>query len=209
MSNDALIADLAAGLTPVRRRNPWREAMLLAAVGGGELALILAAGLMRPDMAALIATPYMLWKLASLVAVAAVCGVTTLASFSPAASPRLGLRIALGLAGLAAVAGVFVTPVRDLMPHDHHAFGPLCAASILILSLPMLGVLGWLMRRAAPAHPERTGWVAGLAAGSWGALVFALCCPSGDPFYVIPWYAAGCAAVALAARWLLPRGYRL
>ena len=133
MSNDALIADLAAGLTPVRHRRAWRDAALLAGAGSLELALVLAAGPVRPDMTALIATPYMIWKLASLLAIAGVCGAATLVSFSPTASPRRGLRLAIGLAGLAMLGGVFVPPVRDLVAHGRHAFGPLCAASILVL----------------------------------------------------------------------------
>lgn len=213
MSNDALIADLSAHLAPVRRRSIGREAALLIGLGGAELALVVGAGVVRPDMGQLIGTPYMLWKLISLALVAAVSSATVVVSLSPAASPRPGLWAAFGLAVLAMLAGLGIeSPAESGVLHRHaipHAYGPFCAMSIIVLSLPMLGMLAVLMRRGAPVHPEATALAAGLAAGSWGALVFAFCCPSNDPVYVILWYAAGCALVGLAARWLMPKGFRL
>jgi hypothetical protein len=213
MSNDAVISELSAKLAPVRRRSIGRETALLVCLGAAELALIGGIGAVRPDMGQLIGTPYMLWKLISLALVAAVSGATAIASLSPVASPRRGLWATVGLAVLAMLAGLGIEPAADAGAlHRHaipHAYGPLCAVSIIVLSLPMLGMLTVLMRRGAPAHPEATALTAGLGAGSWGALVFAFCCPSNDPLYVILWYSAGCAAVGVAARWLLPRGFRL
>ncbi|MGK6353879.1 NrsF family protein [Sphingomonas sp. DT-207] len=213
MSNDALISDLSAGLVAVRRRSVWREAALLVALAAIELALFLGIGSMRLDMGQVIDTPYMIWKLASLAAVAAVSGATAVVSLSPTRSPRPGLLAAICLAAVALVAGVFVEPLVGSSGARHgglpHAYGPLCALSIIVLSLPMLGMLAVLMRRGASTHPEGTSLAAGFAAGSWGALVFAFCCPSNDPLYVMVWFTAGCVVVGALARWLLLRRFRL
>jgi hypothetical protein len=213
MSNDAFLSGLSADLVAVRRRSPGREAALLGALGALELALLAGLGLMRPDMGQVIGTPYMIWKLLSLAAVAVVSGATAITSLSPTARPRRGLLIVLGLVTVAMLAGAFIDPAPGgggaHRGSVHHAIGPLCALSIIVLSLPMLGVLAVLMRRAAPAHLERSALAAGLTAGSFGALVFAFCCPSNDPLYVMTWFTAGCAVVGVSARWLLPRGFRL
>jgi len=50
---------------------------------------------------------------------------------------------------------------------------------------------------------------AGLAASLCGALIFTACCPMNDPLYIVVWYSAGIGAVTAAARWLLPRRFRL
>lgn len=212
MSNDALIADLSAGLSPVRRRSAWREVALLALLGGVEASLFLGLGLMRPDMGQMIGSAYMQWKLGSLALVAGMSFTTAIASLVPTASPRKGIMMAVALAAVAMIAGLFVAPVPPggaMHMTIPQAYGPLCALSIILLSLPMLAGLAVLMRRGAPSHPEGSALAAGLAAGSWGALLFAFCCPANDPLYVIIWYAAGCAVVAAASRWLMPRGFRL
>ena len=87
--------------------------------------------------------------------------------------------------------------------------GLLCATAITALSLPVLALLGLLMRRAAPVQPRRSAWAAGIAAATTGALVFTACCPMNDPLYITVWYALGIAAVSAAARWLLPWRFRL
>ncbi|WP_157216176.1 NrsF family protein [Flavisphingomonas formosensis] len=212
MSNDALILDLSARLDPVRRRSARREAALLLALGAIELALFLGLGLMRPDMGRMIGSPYMLWKLGGLAGFVLLSGATALRSFSPPASPRRGLGLAIGFAGAAMVAGL---PLGSSFANDtlwerlSPVHGLLCSLCIVILSLPMMGMMAVLLRRGAPAHPGGSALAAGLAAGGWGALVFAFCCPANDPLYVVTWYFAGCAAVAALARWILPRGFRL
>jgi len=213
MSNDALILALSADLTPVRRRNSWGEAALLLALAAAELALVLGLGLMRPDMGRTIGSAYMLWKLGSLAVLAGISCAVAVRSFSPMASPRGGLALALAVAGLAIGMGLLVAPGDgggvSLVDRLAPVRGLLCAASIIVLSLPIMAALAVLMRRGAPVHPEASALAAGLAAGTGGALVFAFCCPVNDPLYVVVWYFTGCAAVAAAARWLLPRGFRL
>jgi hypothetical protein len=213
MSTDALIMDLSAGLAPVRRRRVVREAALLLALGATELVLLIAAGLLRPDMERMIASPYMLWKLGGLALLAGVGCVVAVRSFSPMARPRRGVMAACVLAVLVAIGGAFVAPGsgsgHTLLDRLSPIQGVVCAVSIIVLSMPMMTMLAVLMRRAAPTHPESSALAAGIAAGTCGAFVFAFCCPMNDPLYVVVWYFAACAVVTAAARWLLPRRFRL
>ncbi len=213
MLSDALILDLSADLAPVRRRQVLREAALLLALGATELALLLGLGLMRPDMGRVIASSYMLWKLGSLAMLAGVGCMVAIRSFSPTARPRRGLMVALALAAAAMIGGAFVVPAGEightLLDRLAPAHGVLCAVSIVVLSMPMMAMLAVLMRSAAPTQPGASALAAGVAAGTCGAFVFAFCCPINDPLYVVVWYSAGCAAVVAAARWLLPRRFRL
>ncbi|MFC0406825.1 NrsF family protein [Roseomonas elaeocarpi] len=209
MSNDALIDELSSGLVPVRPRNVAREAAWLAGLGVLELIIFLALGMMRPDMAAVIGQPFMWWKLGSLALLVAISGGTAVQSFSPTISPRRGLILTAGLAGAVVAAGLALGLVEQgapglserLMP----AHGLLCAGSIVVLSLPMLVGLSVFMRRGASAHAEGSALAVGLAGGSWGALVFAFCCPVNDPVYILFWYSAAFAITASLARLVLPR----
>ena len=212
-STENLILDLSNHLAPVQRRNVRHEAGALLALGAAELALIIMFGAMRPDMGRVILSPYMAWKIGSLALLAGVNCTITIRSFVPPASSRLGLMLPFGLAGVAMIGGVFVTPAADrgqsLLDRLSPAHGLLCAASIVVLALPMMALLALLMRRAAPVYPKQSALAAGLAASTCGALIFAACCPANDPLYVIVWYSIAVAAVAAVARWLLPRRFRL
>lgn len=213
MSREALILDLSANLAPVRRRRVAREAMLVLVLGGAELGVLFGLGLMRPDMGRMIASPYMLWKLGSLAILAALGCAVAIRSFSPAARLRLGLDAAAAVAAAAMIAGAFVAPGSDvghtLLERLSPVHGLVCAAAIVVLALPLVALLGALMRGAAPTQPRRSALAAGVAAGAGGAFVFAFCCPMNDPLYVMVWYSVACAIVAATARWRLPKRFRL
>ncbi len=213
MSSESLIVDLSSDLAPVQRRSMVREGGLVLALGAVELALFLAVGAMRPDMGHMAGSPFLTWRVGSLGLLAVFACVLAIRSFSPTARPRQGLMLACTLAVAAIVTGAFVTPngagERALLDRIDPASGMLCATSIFVLSLPIVALLGALMRRAAPTQPRLSALAAGIAAGTCGAFVFAFCCPFNDPLYVVVWYTVGCAAVAAAARWRLPRRFRL
>jgi hypothetical protein len=213
MSSNSLILDLSANLTPVRRRDMLREAAVVLALGATELALFLGLGLMRPDMRHMAASPYLMWRLGSLAVLAGITCTVAIRSFSPTARPRVGLLLACALVILATIGGMFVTPAgvtnHTVLERLDPARGLICASSVFMLSLPIVAMLGVLMRRAAPTQPKLSAIAAGIAAGTVGALVFAFCCPFNDPLYVVVWYAIGCGAVAGVARWRLPRRFSL
>ncbi|WP_420141726.1 NrsF family protein [Sphingomonas sp.] len=213
MSNEALILDLSSDLEPIRRRSMVREGALLLALCGLELAFAPVTGLMRADMHHMGGSPYLVWRVGSLGLLAITACVLAVRSFSPTARPRQGLMLAGALALLAIVGGAFVIPAgmgeRALLDRVDPMSGVRCATSIFVLSLPILALLGALMRRAAPTQPRRSALACGIAAGTCGAFVFAFCCPFNDPLYVVVWYSVGCAAVAAVARWCLPQRFRL
>ena len=213
MSNDSLIMDLSAQLAPVRRRRMLREAGLVLALGATELALFVGLGMMRPDMSHMAHSPYLLWRVGSLAVLAAIACTVAIRSYTPTTLPRKGLLFACALAVIAIMGGMLVEPAgvsgHTLIERIDPARGIVCAASIFVLSLPVVVMLGVMMRSAAPTHPELSAIASGIAAASVGALVFAFCCPFNDPLYVVVWYSVGCAAVAGVARWCLPRRFRL
>jgi hypothetical protein len=213
MSNEFLIADLSSDLVPVQRRSMLREGGLVLALGAVELALFLGLGVMRQDMHHITGSPFLIWRVGSLGLLALATCILAIRSFSPTAQPRRGLMLACALAVAAILGGTFVTPEgvgdRALLDRINPASGMLCAISIFVLSLPIVALLGALMRRAAPTQPRLSALASGIAAGACGAFVFAFCCPFNDPLYVVIWYSVSCAAVAAAARWRLPRRFRL
>ena len=213
MSSESLIANLSSDLAPVQRRSMVREGGLVLALGAAELSLFLGLGVMRPDISHMAGSPYLMWRVGSLGLLAVAACVLAIRSFSPTARPRRGLVLACALAVAAIVGGAFVTPdgasERALFDRIDPSSGILCATSIFVLSLPIVALLGALMRRAAPTQPRLSALASGIAAGACGAFVFAFCCPFNDPLYVVVWYTVGCAAVAAAARWRLPRRFRL
>jgi hypothetical protein len=213
MSSNSLIAELSTDLEPVQRRSMLREGGLVLALGAAELALFLSLGAMRPDMRHITGSPFLLWRVGSLGLLAVFACVLAIRSFSPTARPRRALMLACGLAILVILGGVFVAPEgvsgRELLDRINPASGMICAASIFVLSLPIMALLGVLMRRAAPTQPRLSALGSGIAAGACGAFVFAFCCPFNDPLYVVVWYTIGCAAVTAVARWRLPRRFRL
>lgn len=213
MLNESLIADLSSNLAPVQRRSLLREGGLVLALSAAELMLFLGLGVMRPDMSHMAGSPFLMWRVGSLGLLAVIACVLAIRSFSPTAQPRRGLTLACALAVAAIVGGVFVTPdgasEQALLDRINPASGIVCATSIFVLSLPIVALLGALMRRAAPTQPRLSALASGIAASACGAFVFAFCCPFNDPLYVVVWYTIGCAAVTAVARWCLPRRFRL
>ena len=213
MSHDALITGLVTDLDPVRRRSVAREAGLVLMLAAVELGLFLSLGTMRDDMGAMIGSPYMLWKLGGLALLALASGTVAIRSLSPTTHPRRDLARVAVLVGLTVIAGALIDPMagsgQTVLQRLSPANGLLCSLCIAVLALPMLAMLTLLMRRGAPTRPRTSAWAIGLAAGTWGALVFAFCCPVNDPLYVATWYCVGCTTVAVMAWWLLPKGFRL
>lgn len=213
MSTDALILELSTGLTPVRRRNVRREGLALLALIALELLLVVALGMTRPDIAEMILSPYLVWKLGSLALLAMASAAVALTSFSPHSSTRRGLTTLSCLFSLAIIAGALITSstqsARGFVERLEPVHGMMCMAAIIVLTLPIMVALTILMRRGAPMNAKQSATAAGLAGATGGAFVFAFCCPMNDPLYIITWYLLAIATVAVSARWLLPRRFRL
>ena len=209
MAIDHLVDRLVSELTPVRRRTPWRDALVLAALCAVELGLFLSVGLMRPDLHMAMDLPSFWWKLASMGLIALVGGTVTILSFDPVASPRRGLRWLLAIVAIAVAAGWVIDASRDGWPglaaRLNWRDGLTCVYQMVLLSVPPIVGLGLLMRRGAPTDVAGTALSAGVAGGAWGTFVFVFACPYDDPLYLAVWYTVGCGLVAVFARLVLPR----
>ena len=207
MTSERLIETLAAGLAPVRPRRLSRDALLLAVIGVGELALLLMRGGARPDLMSGRMRPFFWWKLGTMAAVAAIGFVAALRSFDPTHSPRPGLRYSGVAIGVALAIGWLLDAThrsgQPLIARLQWHNGIACMIAMGLLSLPMIAGLAWLMRRNAPTDRSGTALAAGVAGAAWGAFAFTFACPHDDPLYVAIWYFAGCAVVAVGGRWLL------
>lgn len=75
-----------------------------------------------------------------------------------------------------------------------------CLASVSLLSVPVYAGLVLAFRRLAPTDLKLTGLLAGLAAGSTAALVYALHCPETSPAFLFIWYGLGITIAGLSGR---------
>jgi len=174
---EALIHALGEELTPVRRLPPpWRRALgwlLVVAVAAAVLLLRYGAGTMLHR-----------WGVAPDLGVAAMAGVATamtaaLASFVLAVPGRsvgwawLPVPSALlwiGASGLGCLrAHIPGMPVMDL----HGAND--CLIFILSFSIPLSGLMIWLLRRACPLRPALTAVMVGLASAAASASLLEIC----------------------------------
>lgn len=175
--HEALIHALGAELTPVRRlAPPWRRALgwlLVVAVAAAVLFVRHGAGTMLHR-----------WGVAPDLGVAAVAGVVTaitaaLASFVLAVPGRsvgwawLPVPSALlwiGASGMGCLrAHIPGMPVMDL----HGAND--CLIFILSFSIPLSGLMIWLLRRACPLRPALTAVMVGLASAAASASLLEIC----------------------------------
>lgn len=80
-----------------------------------------------------------------------------------------------------------------------------CMAFIVFAALPGLAVLLFILRKGVPTDLVGAGAVAGLAAGSLGALAYALACINDGFAFVAIWYPAAIATTTLLGAALGPR----
>jgi hypothetical protein len=208
MSSDRLLDRLVSDLKPVRPRRPLRELAALPVLAAVEIAVLVWLGRMRPDLHDALAMPSFWWKLLAFGALAIVAAVVAVRSFDPAGTPRPGLRLAAIIAIVALAAGWLIDAAQPgvgaLIERLDWRHGVRCVGDMIVCAAPVLLALGLLMRRGAPTDPRGSALAVGVAGGAAGAFVFAFACPFDDPLYIAVWYAAGIAAVAAAARLILP-----
>ncbi|WP_242138770.1 DUF1109 domain-containing protein [Sphingomonas sp. TREG-RG-20F-R18-01] len=204
-----MIDTLTRDLRPVARPRFGAQSLILLLLAVVELAGFLALGTIRPDIGAALGRAAFWWKMAGLAVLALIGVVVALRSFSPESSPRKGLRRwALALGGIlfaGTVLGVAGQGLEGLAARLMWRMGIECLTVMTILSVPPVVALGYMMRQGAPTDHPASAAAVGVAAAAWGAFIFAFHCPSDDPFYIVVWYALGCAAITLLARAILPQ----
>lgn len=212
MNND-LIDRLAADLEPVSSRRPRRRLQVGLVAGAVVVfvAFLLMPGLVfRTDLASA-ATGVSFWMKAGFTGAMAGTGAWAAMALSRPGGRTIadrGVALAVWLVIAAVAAGILVTtPPAEWMRLALGDTARRCLSYILLLSIPPLGLILFVMRRAAPTRLTRAGWAAGLTAGGLGATVYSLGCGETSPVFLALWYAMGIALVglcgAVAGRWAL------
>jgi hypothetical protein len=211
MKTEDLIALMAQDAGTAKRLGPAFTRWLALGAAASALLLLFTIGL-RPDLAAMIATPRVAFKilLTLLLAGSAILLARRMGE------PGAPLRPALALVGLAALtlAGGVATelvalPRQSWMQSLIGRNSAFCLLAIPTLSLMPLIALMLALKRGAPARPGLAGAGAGLAAGAVAAAIYAWHCPDDSPLFVACWYMlsilivtlAGAAIGARALRW--------
>lgn len=212
MSSDVMIDRLVNELAPVRPRNVRMDALILSASVLVEIIIVLCFGTQRADLVEAMSGSMFWWKMLSCLALAITGSAAALAALDPVAARRGSWNWVLGTAALALVSGVLLegaTMLADpLMPRLYMADGMHCLRTSLMLALPIVSVILWLARRAAPTRPVAAATATGVAAAGWGAFIFAWSCPHADPLYVLVWYGGAVILGAALARLVLPQVLR-
>jgi len=175
--HEALIDALGAELTPVRRLlPPWRRALgwlVVVAVIAAVLFARYGAGTMlhrwaaAPDLGTA-AVGAVITAITGAIAsfVLAVPGRATAWAWLPVPSALLWI----GASGLGCLrAHIPGMPVMDLHGANH------CLIFIIGFSVPLSGLMIWLLRRACPLRPVLTAVMVGLASAAASASLLEIC----------------------------------
>ncbi|MDB5457208.1 MAG: hypothetical protein JWP92_2793 [Caulobacter sp.] len=211
MRTDELIDALAAELRPVRGGAIQRRFAAVAAAGALAALVILLVWLgVRPDLDAA-AGGRMFWMKASYTFALALAGFWASERLArPAGSGRkaliFGLAVLALFGGVAVVKALGVSPLERLLMLKGQSWSR-CTLNILLLSLPMLGLSLWMLRRLAPTRPTAAGFAAGVFSGGVAATIYGLHCAETAMAFVGVWYTLGvlgCGVIGAAiGRWAL------
>lgn len=208
MKTDELIALLAEGggrVEPARAPRRLAGALLGGLLAAGALMQVLYG--VRPTLLQDAALGMFWVKFAFVLATAlAGLGLALRLSHPGAALGRLPLALAApaALIWLLAAAVLSGAAPEERVPLLLGQTWDACPFRIALLSVPVFASLLWGMRAYAPTRLRLSGAVAGLCAGAFGALAYALHCPElAAPFLGI-WYVAGMLIPAIAGTLLGP-----
>lgn len=207
MRTDELIDDLAGGPWPATRP-AFRLAF--AMVAGWAVALAGFIVVLGPPLAAVAQTgaaPFAL-KLGYTLALAAITGIVTLAAGKP--GQRLRSRLLLIAIPVAVILAATVIELGSTPSAgwDFLMFGSTsitCMVAIAIASVPVLVGVIWAFRALAPTQLALAGFLAGLSAGSAGALAYALYCKETTASFLLASYTPGILIPAIIGALLGPR----
>ena len=210
MQTDDLIARLSGQLAPAPRGQVGRMLALGLAGGLAVSGLLMWATLgLRPDLSVAMAGAAFWMKFFYVLTI----GALGLRIVERQARAGADARLPTWLLGVPVVALVVAASVQLSAPGADSAAlimgqsAGVCAFLILMLALPVFAGLFLVLRRLAPTRLTLAGAAAGLAAGGWGACVYAFHCPESTAPFIVIWYSLGMVlAAALGAflgRWAL------
>ena len=202
----SLIDSLTESMAPVSRRQPGKEILILLGVLG--LQLIGSLAVMSDSTQAVFThnLPMATAKALTFFGLTVGFGALAFRSFDPTTPKQKSLALIIG-GIVVAFAGFMLDRsfgggvLNVLKPSN----GIACTVSSISFGIPMFIALTFFMRNAAPTKPNMTALFIGVAAGSWGAFLYALQCPFMNIGYVAVWYGGAVALSTLAAAVILPR----
>jgi hypothetical protein len=175
--HQALIDALGAELTPVRRlASPWRRALGWLLVVAAIAAILFARYGASTMLHRWAAAPDLGWAAVGGVITAITASLAALALAVPGRSPRWmwlpvpGAVLWIGASGL----GCLRAHIPGMPIIDQHGAND-CLIFILSFSIPLSGLLVWLLRRACPLRPVLTAVMVGLASASASASLLEIC----------------------------------
>lgn len=212
MKTEELITLLAAAAAPVPANAVGRRFAVALGWGvpGAVLLLLVTLGI-RADLAQA-AAELLFW-----IKPAFAGGLALAALIATARLARPGMRLGpvwVALAApvlvlwlVAALVLVDAAPAQraDLILGDSWKS---CAFNIALIALPLLAATLWALKGLAPTQLALAGASAGLLAGAWSALLYALHCPESAAPFLAVWYVLGIAIPTLAGALLGPRVLR-
>lgn len=201
IATEDLIRSLAADARPLRRgAAQWR--LLSGIVAGTLVALLALALLLGPPLSAVQYTgvPAFTMKLAYAAVMAATSGILLFATGRPGQRLRmrlLWLAIPPLLVSAMAVMELTMKSPQYRMEAWLGSTWQTCLLAIVGSSIPVLAGIAWAFRRLAPTDLRLAGLLAGLAAGSAGAVAYGLFCPETTAPFLASWYTLGIGAAGL------------
>lgn len=208
---DDMIDSLVKNLRPVRK-GALRRLLLLALIPGlmVSTALVLMGHGLRPDLEAALSVPAF-WVKAAYPLLLTVVSIGALISVARPGGRPVGAVLPLAIIyGLLVVLGVVQLGAASPGQYRSLIMGIsywACPLIILVVGAPVMTASFWFLRRSAPTNPRLAGLVAGMTAGSLGAVVYSWGCIENGLAFVALWYTLGivlCAGVgALLGRPLL------
>lgn len=200
---EALVADLQP-VRPVQSRNGI--GLLLLAATLVSVAAAWRYGL-RPDIIAGAPHPMVVLRLGTLLLLGLATGPAAIATVRPAVGKsQTGWQWALASALLFPMAALIAVAWNgSVAPGEIAAdYGEACLRISLASALFVGGALTIWLRQGASVRPALTGWLTGLAAGSFGTFAYALHCPMTNIVYIGLWYTAAIGIAALVGRLIVP-----
>ena len=210
MRTDDLIAQLSAGLEPVKSGAVTRllAGAVLIGIAGSVLLLMAMIG-PRHDLASAMTHPGMWTKMAYTLAIAGFGFWLVERAGRPGAEmTRPVLALALPLLAILLLSGLQMSaPGADMPALVMGRSSQVCAALVTLTALPTLAATFWALRKLAPTRLTLAGAGAGLFAGATGAFVYCFHCTEEAAPFIAIWYTLGIAVVtaigALLGRTLL------
>jgi hypothetical protein len=200
MSRDTnmLIAELVEGLEPVR---PLRFSsglgFALAGLGVTMTTVALLFGI-RPDVMTGRFDPVFLLATGLFFLLGLASSVTVVMMSRPRVGSDHG-------GWVWAVAMAMLLPITAAIIGFGRGQGLDCLMAGSALGLVTFAVLVWWLRRGAPTSPERSGLLAGIAAGSFGIFAFSFHCAYSDIVHIGLWHSAVVVVSAVIGRTVVPR----